>query len=197
MRVPVLMTAICLTTLSACAQPGPGYAEGGPPPGYGQGGTAYAQGGTAYAQNAPPPGAPQAGPGYSGGWAGGMQGAGGQDQAPPQNGYGAPPAPMGQPEAGSGGGHGGQFRAKFEAANVTHDGRLTQQQAQAGGMKAIARNFAQIDRDQKGYVTEQDIKAWRHEKHAEKAQAKQSSQGYPPPAPAGGYGQAPANGQQY
>jgi hypothetical protein len=191
MRVPVLMAAICLTTLSACAQPAPGYGEGAPPPGYGQGGTSYAQ-------NAPPQGAPQGAPGYGGGWAGGMQGAGGQDQSPPQSGYSPPAPPMGQPGAESGGGgHRGQFRAKFEEANVTHDGRLTQQQAQAGGMKAVARNFAQIDRDQKGYVTEQDIKAWRHEKHAEKVQAKQSSQGYPPPAPAGGYGQAPANGQQY
>ncbi len=209
MRIPALMAAICLTTLSACAQAGPGpYGENGPPPGYGQNGPP-----PGYGQGGPPPGyAGQGGPQYAqnaqqgapGGWAGGMQGAGGQagpqDQGPP------PPPPVDDgPAPGAGGrGHGGAFMAKFQAANVTHDGRLTQQQAAAGGMRKVAQNFAQIDRDQKGYVTIQDLRAWRHEQHAQKMGTQPGAQyqgtpAYPPPAPAGGYGQQPPPpaGQQY
>jgi hypothetical protein len=52
------------------------------------------------------------------------------------------------------------FRARFEAANVTHDGKLTQQQAQDGGMHKIAAHFAEIDHDNKGYVTLEDVSAW-------------------------------------
>lgn len=47
----------------------------------------------------------------------------------------------------------------FEQANVTHDGHLTQEQAK-NGYKAIARHFAAIDQDKKGYVTEDDIHAY-------------------------------------
>ncbi len=54
----------------------------------------------------------------------------------------------------------GDFRQKFEAANVTRDGRLTQEQAQQAGMHAIARHFQEIDVDRKGYVTMQDVHAW-------------------------------------
>jgi hypothetical protein len=199
MRTALLLAAFCMTSLTACAQPGPGYGDQPPPPGYGQG--------------APPPGygqsAPQPGYGQQG-WAGGMQGAGGQTQAPPPpGGYGAGPesGPQGAPpEMGEGGGHGhGKLAEKFAEANVTHDGRLTQAQAQAAGMHAVAHHFAEIDRDQKGYVTLQDLKAWRHERKAEKAERQAqpmppagATPGYPPPAPAGGYpGAAGPSGQQY
>jgi hypothetical protein len=64
-------------------------------------------------------------------------------------------------------------REKFEAANTAHDGRLTLEQAQAGGMRGVARHFAEIDLDHKGYVTLQDIHAWKRAKHAART---------PPPA---------------
>ncbi|MBV9757204.1 MAG: hypothetical protein JO047_09135 [Alphaproteobacteria bacterium] len=72
--------------------------------------------------------------------------------------YGGPPeGPMPQyaPERPHG------LRARFEAANVTHDGRLTPEQAMMGGMRGVARHFAEIDRDNRGYVTIQEIRAWR------------------------------------
>jgi hypothetical protein len=76
------------------------------------------------------------------------------------------------------GGHVGA-RAKFDAANTTHDGRLTLDQAQAGGMRGVARHFNEIDADHKGYVTMQDIRAWNRAKRA----ARSSQQGPPPPPP--------------
>ena len=48
---------------------------------------------------------------------------------------------------------------RFEAANTTHDGHLTQDQARTGNMRGIARDFASIDKDHKGYVTMDDIRA--------------------------------------
>jgi|GEM_PF-1203750 len=51
------------------------------------------------------------------------------------------------------------LRERFEAANTTHDGRLTPEQAQAG-MPFVARHFAEIDRDKKGYVTLDDVREW-------------------------------------
>jgi hypothetical protein len=48
---------------------------------------------------------------------------------------------------------------RFEQANVTHDGHLTLEQAKAG-YKSIARHFSAIDQDKKGYVTEDDIRAY-------------------------------------
>ncbi len=47
----------------------------------------------------------------------------------------------------------------FEQANVTHDGHLTLEQAKTG-YKSIARHFAAIDQDKKGYVTVDDIRAY-------------------------------------
>jgi hypothetical protein len=51
------------------------------------------------------------------------------------------------------------MQQRFEQANVTHDGHLTQDQAKQG-YRTVARHFAAIDRDHKGYVTEDDIKAY-------------------------------------
>jgi hypothetical protein len=129
-------------------------------------------------------------------------------QTPPPEGM-APDQPP--PPADAHGGHGAHMRMndKFAAANVTHDGRLTQQQAQAGGMRAVARHFAEIDRDQKGYVTLQDVKEWHRARHAEKAGAAPGASpragSYPPPGPPAGAppgsppGQMapPPSGQQY
>ena len=52
----------------------------------------------------------------------------------------------------------------FQQANVTHDGHLTEEQAETG-YKSIAKNFAAIDKDKKGYVTEDDIRAYRKVQH--------------------------------
>jgi opacity protein-like surface antigen len=48
---------------------------------------------------------------------------------------------------------------RFEQANVTHDGHLTLEQAKTG-YKSVARHFSAIDQDKKGYVTEDDIRAY-------------------------------------
>ncbi len=48
---------------------------------------------------------------------------------------------------------------RFEKANVTHDGHLTLEQAKTG-YKSVARHFSAIDKDKKGYVTEDDIHAY-------------------------------------
>ncbi len=91
-----------------------------------------------------------------------------QPMPPPDGGQMAPGGQMAGPNA-----HGG-FRAKFAAANTTNDGRLTLEQAQAAHMGRIAKSFAQIDTQQKGYVTLQDIKAW-HDAQ------RQAQAGGPPP----------------
>ena len=50
---------------------------------------------------------------------------------------------------------------RFAAANTTHDGHLTQEQARSK-MPSIARDFAAIDTGNKGYVTLDDIRAHNH-----------------------------------
>ncbi len=45
------------------------------------------------------------------------------------------------------------LRDKFAAANTSHDGRLTLGQAQAGGLRLVARNFGAIDATHQGFVT--------------------------------------------
>ncbi len=54
-----------------------------------------------------------------------------------------------------------RFHKKFAAANTTHDGHLTLAQAQKGGLKMIAADFAAIDTQHRGYVTFNDVIAWR------------------------------------
>jgi hypothetical protein len=51
------------------------------------------------------------------------------------------------------------MQQRFEQANVTHDGHLTLDQAKAG-YKSIVRHFTAIDHDNKGYITEDDIRAY-------------------------------------
>ena len=50
------------------------------------------------------------------------------------------------------------LQERFDAANTTHDGHLTQEQARAH-MPSVARDFAAIDTDHKGYVTLDQIRA--------------------------------------
>lgn len=61
------------------------------------------------------------------------------------------------------------FRAKFAAANTTHDGHLTRAQAEAGHMPMIAKYFDAMDSDHKGYVTLKDIQAFRQAHRAAKS----------------------------
>ncbi len=51
------------------------------------------------------------------------------------------------------------MQQRFEQANVTHDGHLTQDQAKTG-YKSLVRHFTVIDQDKKGYITEDDIRAY-------------------------------------
>ena len=67
----------------------------------------------------------------------------------------------------------------FTDANTTRDGKLTLEQAKTG-FKSIARSFPQIDVAHHGYVTLDDIKAW---KAAKKAARQARQNGTAPPAP--------------
>jgi hypothetical protein len=56
-----------------------------------------------------------------------------------------------------------RFVDRFNAANTSHDGRLTLPQAQVANMPWVARNFAAIDTQQKGYITMQDVLTYRQQ----------------------------------
>ena len=45
-----------------------------------------------------------------------------------------------------------QLQGRFAAANTTHDGKLTREQAQAG-MPRVAQHFDEIDTQKAGFVT--------------------------------------------
>ena len=62
----------------------------------------------------------------------------------------------------------------FADANSTHDGRLTLDQA-TSGYKSVAKSFSQIDVAHRGYVTMDDIKAWKAAKKAAKLAAKHAA----------------------
>ena len=81
----------------------------------------------------------------------------GQDQTAP------PPGFSEHPHQG-----GGRFIERFQEANTTGDGHLTLAQAAAAHMPMIVRNFAAIDAQHKGYVTLQDLRAWRQQMRSER-----------------------------
>lgn len=93
--------------------------------------------------------------------------------------YGTPPAaPQGAypesaltPGAAAAPVRGRPLAQRFAAANVTHDGRLTREQA-AWGMPLVAREFDAIDIDRKGYVTLPEIQAFVAQRRAEGAQSR-------------------------
>ena len=58
------------------------------------------------------------------------------------------------------------LQQRFDAANSTHDGHLTKDQAAAANWPYVTNNFATIDKDRKGYVTVQDIHAFAKARHA-------------------------------
>ena len=60
---------------------------------------------------------------------------------------------------------------RFEAANVTHDGKLTQAQA-ATGMPTVAKNFDLIDTSHRGFVTIDDIRSYNRAKRAARKAAR-------------------------
>lgn len=52
-----------------------------------------------------------------------------------------------------------KLQERFANANVTHDGKLTRQQASAG-MPMVARHFDEIDTHRAGYITLPQIEAF-------------------------------------
>ncbi len=65
---------------------------------------------------------------------------------------------------------------RFEEANTTHDGHLTRDQASASKlMRTVSENFGAVDKDHKGYVTEDDIRAWYKARREARKQAKEQA----------------------
>jgi hypothetical protein len=62
------------------------------------------------------------------------------------------------------------WEQRFTQANTTHDGHLTMDQAKAG-YSSVARHFTVMDKDNKGYVTEDDVRAYYRAQHASHHQA--------------------------
>ncbi len=115
-----------------------------------------------------PPGGYQAPPGGYQGPPGGYQGAPSGYQGPP-GGYQGPQGPTSSAAPRT------ALAQRFAAANVTHDGRLTRQQA-AAGMPLVAQNFDAIDLDQKGYVTLPEIRVFIARQQAAGGQPGQTDQ---------------------
>ncbi len=82
-----------------------------------------------------------------------------QSPPPPQPGAGYGPAPPGPRPGPTGAAPHIGLAERFAAANTTHDGRLTREQA-AAGMPMVARRFDAIDVGHKGYVTLPEIRAF-------------------------------------
>jgi hypothetical protein len=89
---------------------------------------------------------------------------------PPAGSYGAPTTEQPGAYPGPAGGaasptQGGSLALRFAAANVTNDGRLTREQAEAA-MPLVAQNFDAIDVDGKGFVTLSEIQAFTAQRSA-------------------------------
>jgi hypothetical protein len=63
-------------------------------------------------------------------------------------------------------GHHTTLAQRFAAANTTHDGHLTKDQATAAKWTYVTKNFSAIDSGKKGYVTADDIHAYAKTTHA-------------------------------
>ncbi|MGI3779122.1 MAG: hypothetical protein ACRYGC_17670 [Janthinobacterium lividum] len=92
--------------------------------------------------------------------------------------------PTRMPRAGSSGsleregtGHAARKTAqqRFEDANTSHDGHLTEAQAQAAHMRGVATHFAEIDSHHRGYITFDEIHSWRAERRAEHKAAREKA----------------------
>lgn len=66
----------------------------------------------------------------------------------------------------------GTMAERFAAANTTHDGKLTLDQAKAGHLRAVVRDFAEIDKNKHGYLTLDEIKAHQADQRAARRAAK-------------------------
>jgi hypothetical protein len=96
-----------------------------------------------------------------------------------------PPPPPGDAAAPPPAGHRAPLRERFEAANTTHDGKLTLDQARAAHLVGVVRHFSEIDADHKGYVTLQDVHTWMAAQRAARGggQMPPPGEGPPPGAP--------------
>jgi hypothetical protein len=63
-----------------------------------------------------------------------------------------------------------KWEERFSKANLAHDGHLTLEEAK-GGYRTIAKHFQEIDIAGKGYVTQDDIRAWHALKKSTRATA--------------------------
>jgi len=59
-----------------------------------------------------------------------------------------------------------KLRQAFDAADLSHSGSLTRQQANAGGLGFVARHFDEIDRQKSGAVRFEDVKRYMVERGA-------------------------------
>jgi hypothetical protein len=59
------------------------------------------------------------------------------------------------------------LQGRFQAANTTHDGKLTRDQA-AAGMPRVAQHFDEIDTQKNGYVTLPQIQAFMRQHAAQR-----------------------------
>ena len=59
---------------------------------------------------------------------------------------------------------GARFNERFDKADTDHDGKLTLAEAQAG-MPRLAKDFDAIDVKKQGYLTRDDLRAWREGHH--------------------------------
>lgn len=76
----------------------------------------------------------------------------------------------------------GGWEQRFAAANTSHDGHLTLEQAKSGYI-TVARHFDAIDVGRKGYVTTDDLRAWhKTQREARHGNARRSDHLQPRPA---------------
>ncbi|WP_158933068.1 hypothetical protein [Acidisphaera sp. S103] len=66
------------------------------------------------------------------------------------------------------------WEAHFAQANLAHDGHLTMAEAK-GGDTLVAKHFDEIDATHRGYVTEDDIRAWREQHKSARHRTKTGS----------------------
>ena len=96
-------------------------------------------------------------------------------EAPPPA---ASPSGAKAPAARAGRGH-RTLAERYAAANTTHDGKLTVEQARAGHLRAVVRDFAMIDKSKKGYVTLDEIRAHQSEQRAARKAARDAKKTTP------------------
>jgi EF hand len=68
-------------------------------------------------------------------------------------------------------GKGQKFIERFKKADTNGDGKLSRAEAEAGGMKMVARNFDAIDTNKDGFVTPAEIRAAREKMRDQKGGA--------------------------